>query len=169
MNQILPHFNEDENHFVLMCLSKTTMKYRDIALAFRQVYPEFAPEVPDSLFIEKFTRRCRNKVTDRRSKEAKIIAEGRKGQRDSGDHVLLSMKKYRMEERQRLFDQLGELGEKAGETTDRDRLNSLKNALTAVKAQLAEIHAYERGLRDQEKIDNSGRGGGIVLPELEDR
>ena len=75
-----------------------------------------------------------------------------------------------MEQRQATYDELGDIVEKMLATTDRDKLNSLKLAATVLVAKQKVIDTYEKGLRDQQKIDNAGgSGNGITLPVTEER
>lgn len=167
--QILPNFTEEQREFVVEYLIMI-VPYKNIAMQFRELYPDFAPEVDNETYIEKFTARCRQYVADKRQKWAKIIAEARKEYRDSVDHVLVTHPRYRMEQRQATYDELGDIVEKMLATTDRDKLNSLKLAATVLVAKQKVIDTYEKGLRDQQKIDNAGgSGNGITLPVTEER
>ena len=82
----------------------------------------------------------------------------------------MSYPRYRMAERQRIYDKFGEIAEKMLATTDKDQLNSLKFAMMPLTAMQAVIDTYEKGLRDQQKIDNTGvSGSGITIPQTEER
>ena len=65
--QILPKFTEEQREFVVEYL-KMTVPYKDIAMQFRDLYPDFGAEIEEEVFIEKFTARCRQYVADKRKK-----------------------------------------------------------------------------------------------------
>ena len=115
--------------------------------------------------------RCKAYVSDTREKNkwAKRIKEGRPENQDSLDDILITMPRYRMQQRQRIYDELGELANQARETTDKDALNSLKTAAAVLSKQQSMIDAYEKGLRDQQRLDNAGGGWhGITIPETQE-
>ena len=163
----LPHFNQEQKDFVIECL-QTKTPYNKIALIFLNLYPEYAAEMEEKLYLEKFAAKCRRYVADKRRPEAKIIKEGRtQGVRPTITHVLMTKRCYREEQRQEIFDELEMLEDKILGTTDREELKRYTALLPLMKTRLKVLDDYDRREMDREKMENSYKSGGhgITIPE----
>ena len=167
----LPHFNQEQKDFVIECL-QTKTPYKKIARIFFDFYPGYAAEMEEKLYLEKFAAKCRRYVADKRRPEAKIIKEGRtQGVRPTIDHVLMTKRCYREEQRQDMYDQLGMLVDEILETTDPEELKRYKALLPVIQTRLKVLDSYDRREMEREKIENAakGRGHGITIPKTEPR
>ena len=166
-SQRLPKFNRDQLHYVEYYLVVVKpRRYKEIALHFRKNHPKYAPDVDDVLFIDLFTHKCRQMINDPRLASSSRIAEAREGNANIGDVVLLAIPRYRAEEHERIYEQMGELVAEMGDAPE--RLKSTKAVLSALQLQSKTLFNYEKRLRDQQRIDNMGGGiSHITLPELE--
>ena len=163
----LPHLNQEQKDFVIECL-QTKTPYKKIALFFRDFSPEYAAEMEEELYLEKFAAKCRRYVADKRRPEAKIIQEGRtQGVRPTITHVLMTKRCYREEQRQEIYDELEEIVDKILETTDPEELKRYRVLLPVMKTRLKVLDDYDRREMDREKMENSYKSGGhgITIPE----
>ena len=170
--QRLPRFNGDQLHYVEYNLVVVKpRRYKEIALQFRKRHPGYAPDVDEVLFIDLFTHKCRQMINDPRWASSSRIAEARKNNGNSGDLALMSIEKYRLEGLQAVFDKLGDLyHEVRFDKCDTEKIKRIKIALSALTAQSKMIFDYEKGLRDQQRIDKmSGGIPHINLPVLDDK
>ena len=170
--QRLPRFNGDQLHYVEYNLVVVKpRRYKEIALQFRKRDPRYAPDVDEVLFIDLFTHKCRQMINDPRWASSSRIAEARKNNGNSGDLALLNIEKYRLEELQAVFDKLRDLyHEVRFDRCDTEKSKQMRVALSALTAQSKMIFDYEKGLRDQQRIDKmSGGISHINLPVLDDK
>ena len=108
--QRLPKFNMDQLHYVEYYLVVVKpRRYQEIALHFRKNHPGYAPDVDEVLFIDLFTHKCRQMINDPRLASSSRIAEARKNNGNSGDVVLLSIERYRLEQRQWIYEEFKDI------------------------------------------------------------
>ena len=163
----LPHFYQEQKDFVIECL-QTKTPYKKIALIFLDFYPEYAAEMEEKLYLEKFAAKCRRYIADKRRPEAKIIQEGRiQGVPPTITHVLMTKRCYREEQRQEIYDELEVIEDKILRTTDQEELKRYRVLLPVMKTRLKVLDDYDRREMDREKMENSykSEGHGITIPE----
>ena len=166
----LPQFTKAQKDLVIECL-QTTTPYKEIALIFRDYFPEYAKDMDQDLFLEKFSAKCRRYVADKRRPEYLIIKEGRaKEEGETIDHVLMTKQRYREEQRQHIYEEMEALRLRALATSDKDESSSIKNALSILKAQLSLIDTYDKRVLDREKMEKAAKaqGHGITIPKMWD-
>ena len=149
----LPRFTADQQQFVVDNLI-AMIPHREIAKKFRALYPDFAPEVEDSVYTEAFIKRTADYVANKDRKWAQIIAEGREEQSDNVNHLLLTYKRYRIQVRESVIDRLEELYSEVRS----GRIDDLKKAklLMDIALNMSKmIDAYEKSEHDYMKL--SGR------------
>ena len=165
MEIVMPPMDDEQIEWCVEML-QTTAKYKDIAILFRDKFDWFAPDFDQETFCERFVPRLNDLVNNKRRPYAARIAEGRKKNQKSTDHVWMTHEVWRQEKRQEIFDEIESIAHEMRETTDADQLNSLKHALDAQKALLNVIGNYEKHLLNIEKLEKSGGSGhGITIPE----
>ena len=83
------------------------------------------------------------------------------------DHVLMTKRCYREEQRQDFYDELGEIEDNIRETTDPEKLKRYRVLLPVIKTRLKVLDDYDRREMDREKMENSYKSGGhgITIPE----
>ena len=164
----LPHFNQEQKDFVIECLTTST-PYKEIGRVFSERYPDYAAEMDENLYLEKFAAKCRRYVADKRKPEYQIIKKGRaKASEDKTiQYILLNQRWYRDERRQQIVEEMRDIATASRSTTNPDELNGLKHALVALKAEVAVMDSYDRRELDREKMENSYKSGGhgITIPE----
>ena len=167
--QRLPKFNMDQLHYVEYYLVVVKpRRYKEIALHFRKNHPGYAPDVDEVLFIDLFTHKCRQMINDPRLASSSRIAEARKNNGNSGDVVLLSIERYRLEQRQWIYEEFKDITDRARDAPYTPK--NIKVLISAVSAQLKLIEKYEKGLRDQQRIDQTASGIPYVnLPILDNK
>lgn len=157
----LPHFNKEQKDFVIECLTTST-PYKEIARVFSERCPDYAAEMDENLYLEKFAAKCRRYVADKRKPEYQIIKKGRAKASEE--------RWYRDERRQQIVEEMRDIATASRSTTNPDELNGLKHALVALKAEVAVMDSYDRRELDREKMENSNRSlNDFQLPEVEER
>ena len=148
----LPRFTADQQQFVVDNLI-AMIPHREIAKKFRALYPDFAPEVEDSVYTEAFIKRTADYVANKDRKWAQIIAKGREEQKDTFDHLLLTHKLYRIQVREAVIDRLEEIESQV--KRDEIDLKKAKLLMDIALNMTKMIDAYEKSERDYMKL--SGR------------
>lgn len=147
----LPRFTEGQQQFVVDNLIAMT-PHREIAQAFRNLYPEFAPEVEDSVYTEAFIKRAADYVSNKDRKWAKLIVEGREVGTDSVDHLLLTHKRFRIQLRESVLDSLWKI--ESDLESSKIELDVAKFLRSTALDKLKVIDGYEKSEREEMKLSS---------------
>ena len=152
MSGLLSQFTKEQQQFVVDNLI-AMRPHREIAKEFRKLNPEFAREVEDSVYTEAFIKRTADYVANKDRKWAEVIAEGRARQEDRVDHLLLSHKRYRIQIRESVLEELSQIEDDLD--SGKIGLDVAKFRQTNTMQKLKVIDGYEKSERDYMKL--SGR------------
>ena len=105
MEIVMPPMDDEQIEWCVEML-QTTAKYKDIAILFRDKFDWFAPDFDQETFCERFVSRLNDLVNNKRRPYAARIAEGRKKNQKSTDHVWMTHEVWREENGRRFLMRL---------------------------------------------------------------